>query len=130
LEEVNFVKRFEKFAALSVVSAMLCSGMAFAQDQHNDSHNYPQNNQSNDNHAQDQHDQHHDNNAYVHHAQWKKGYHMDHADWNRGEQVDWHAHHLRTPPHGYEWRETDGNYVLAAVATGLIASVIVASSVH
>jgi Ni/Co efflux regulator RcnB len=34
---------------------------------------------------------------------------------------------LRAPPHGYEWRMVDGNYVLAAVATGVIASVVAAS---
>ena len=37
---------------------------------------------------------------------------------------------LRRPPSGYEWRLVDGNYVLAAVATGVIASIVVASSVH
>jgi Ni/Co efflux regulator RcnB len=44
--------------------------------------------------------------------------------------VDYHTYHLRKPPRGYEWREVDGNYVLAAVAGGIIASAIVASTVH
>jgi Ni/Co efflux regulator RcnB len=61
---------------------------------------------------------------YVHHGDWKKGYHMDHRDWDRGAKLDWRSHHLRQPPRGYEWREVDGNYVLAAVATGVIASLI------
>ena len=72
----------------------------------------------------------HDNHAYVHHEEWKKGAHMRKEDWARGEQVDYHQHHLRAPPRGYEWREVDGNYVLAAVATGVIASVIAASAAH
>jgi Ni/Co efflux regulator RcnB len=58
------------------------------------------------------------------HAEWRKGYHMKNEDWSRGRPVDWHSSHLRRPPHGYEWREVDGNYVLAAAATGIIASVI------
>jgi Ni/Co efflux regulator RcnB len=62
--------------------------------------------------------------GYVRHEEWKRGYHMDHRDWDRGARVDWHAHHLRHPPRGYEWREVDGNYVLAAAATGVIASLI------
>jgi Ni/Co efflux regulator RcnB len=62
--------------------------------------------------------------GYVHHKEWKKGYHMDHRDWDRGARLDWRSHHLRQPPRGYEWREVDGNYVLAAVATGVIASLI------
>jgi Ni/Co efflux regulator RcnB len=61
------------------------------------------------------------------HAGWRQGGHIAHNDWNRGQHVDYHAHHLRTPPRGYEWREVDGNYVLAAAATGLIASIILAS---
>jgi Ni/Co efflux regulator RcnB len=74
-------------------------------------------------------DEHHDH-PYVRHDEWKKGYHMKNEDWSRGERIDWQHYHLRQPPHGYEWREVDGNYVLAAVATGVIASVVVASTVH
>lgn len=55
---------------------------------------------------------------------WSAGQHMGYNDWNHGQRVDWRAHHLRTPPRGYEWREVNGQYVLAAVATGLIASII------
>lgn len=77
--------------------------------------------------AQDHHDDHPDQH-YVHHKEWHKGARINHDDWQRGEAVDWHSHHLRQPPRGYEWREVDGNYVLAAIATGVIASVIVASS--
>jgi Ni/Co efflux regulator RcnB len=61
---------------------------------------------------------------YRRHDEWRRGYHMNHDDWARGRQVDWREHHLHRPPHGYEWREVDGNYVMAAVATGIIASVI------
>ncbi|MBS0334853.1 MAG: RcnB family protein [Proteobacteria bacterium] len=61
---------------------------------------------------------------WVRHREWRRGYHMRHDDWARGQRVDWHAHHLRRPPRGYEWREVDGNYVMAAVATGVIASII------
>ncbi len=70
----------------------------------------------------------HDNHRYVHHEEWKKGAKMRDEDWKRGEHVDYHAHHLRAPPRGYEWRLVDGNYVLAAVATGVIASVIAAEA--
>ncbi len=62
--------------------------------------------------------------GYVRHNDWKKGHRMAQEDWSRGQRVDYREHHLRAPPRGYEWREVDGNYVLAAVATGLIASII------
>ncbi|HWB32903.1 MAG TPA: RcnB family protein [Acidobacteriaceae bacterium] len=75
------------------------------------------------------HDDHHQ--TYVRHKEWHKGYHMQRQDWDRGERIqDWRAYHLRQPPRGYEWREVDGNYVMAAVATGVIASVIAASAAH
>lgn len=38
---------------------------------------------------------------------------------------DWRARHLAQPPYGYQWVETDaGDVVLIALATGLIASVL------
>ncbi|HEX4378289.1 MAG TPA: RcnB family protein [Steroidobacteraceae bacterium] len=78
--------------------------------------------------ADDHHDNdHRDNHQYVHHDDWKKGAKMRDEDWQRGEHIDYRHEHLRRPPHGYEWREVDGNYVLAAVATGVIASVVAAS---
>jgi Ni/Co efflux regulator RcnB len=68
-----------------------------------------------------------DNHQFVHHDEWKKGAKIHDEDWKRGEHLDYKEHHLRAPPRGYEWREVDGNYVLAAVATGVIASVVAAS---
>lgn len=89
----------------TLATILLSGGMAFPQD-------------------------HHDNHTYVHHQEWKRGYHMRHEDWDRGDRIDYRTYHLQEPPHGYEWREVDGNFVLAAVATGVIASVVVASAAH
>jgi Ni/Co efflux regulator RcnB len=99
------MNKISKAVAFTTLAAILSGGAVFAQD-------------------------HHDNHAYVHHDEWKKGYHMRQEDWSRGERVDYHRYHLQAPPHGYEWREVDGNYVMAAVATGVIASVVVASTMH
>lgn len=38
---------------------------------------------------------------------------------------NWRSHHLRPPPRGYHWVQTGGDYVLAAIATGIIADLIV-----
>lgn len=38
---------------------------------------------------------------------------------------DWRTHHLRPPPRGYHWVQTGGDYVLAAIATGVIADLII-----
>lgn len=64
---------------------------------------------------------------------------QDHRRWERGQRLDaryrgnsyyvsdYRRHGLRAPPRGYRWQRVDDSYVLAAVATGLIASVIIAN---
>ena len=76
-----------------------------------------------------QHDDHRDNQAqrqqYVQHKEWKRGYHMNHDDWGRGQAVDYRSNHLSQPRSGYEWRQIDGNYVMANIGTGVVSSVVV-----
>lgn len=64
---------------------------------------------------------------------------VPHQDWRRGQRLpddyrdnryvvnDWHSHGLRRPPRGYQWRQVNGDYVLAAVATGVISSIILSN---
>lgn len=108
------MKRFITAAALALLAAPVAP--AFAQGHYDNHHPGPAMHGS------------------VHHApamharhDWRKGGHIARNDWNRGSRVDWHRHHLRQPPRGYEWRQVDGNYVLAAVATGVIASIMLAN---
>jgi Ni/Co efflux regulator RcnB len=37
---------------------------------------------------------------------------------------DWRGHHLSAPPRGYQWVQVGSDYVLIALATGLIANLI------
>lgn len=60
-------------------------------------------------------------------------------NWHRGDRLperyrgreyvvnDWRSHHLRPPPRGYHWVQSNGDYVLAAIATGVIADMIINS---
>lgn len=66
----------------------------------------------------------HDNHAYVQHKEWKKGAPIKHEDWDRGDKVDYRQYHLSAPPHGYEWRMIDGNYVLANSSTFQIRTIV------
>lgn len=59
-----------------------------------------------------------------------------HVDWRRGGYLpreyrapryvvsDWRAQHLQAPPRGYQWVGTGGEFALAAIATGLIAQIV------
>lgn len=48
------------------------------------------------------------------------------SEWRGRQHVvnDWHAHHLKRPPRGYHWVQTGTDYVLVAIATGVIAQII------
>jgi len=73
--------------------------------------------------AQDHQDQdHRDNHSYKQHNEWKAGSTVQHEDWDRGDKVDYRQKHLRRPPAGHEWRQIDGNYVMAK-QDGTIVSV-------
>jgi Ni/Co efflux regulator RcnB len=37
---------------------------------------------------------------------------------------DWRGHQLSAPPRGYHWVQTGGDYVLAAIATGVILQLL------
>ena len=116
------MNRFGKLVAFSTLSAVLSTGLLFAQDDHHDDRH--------DNGHSDHHDNwnDHDHDHFIRHDDWRRGRRLPPDYWEHARRVDdWRDHHLRRPPRGYEWREVDGNYVLAAVATGLIASVIAAT---
>ena len=36
---------------------------------------------------------------------------------------DWRGHNLRAPPRGYHWVQSGNDFVLAAIATGIIAEI-------
>lgn len=58
------------------------------------------------------------------HGNWHQG---DHYNGGR-ETVDWRQHHLHEPPAGYEWVQSGNQFVMIAVTTGIIASIIASSS--
>ncbi len=58
---------------------------------------------------------------------WNRGERMGYNDWNNAPRVNYRDHRLRKPPRGYEWRQHNNQFILVAVATGLIASIILSS---
>jgi len=81
----------------------------------------------------------HDRRDYGHSRREAAHERRDYRRWERGQRLDaryradryyvsdWRRHGLRPPPRGYRWQRVDDRYILAAVATGLIASVIIAN---
>ena len=104
----------------AIAAASLCSGMAFAQDRHRDDRN--------DVRQDVRHDERRDGPGAGPDHRFYRGGRL--PDDYRGRQYvvdDWRGHHLNPPPRGYHWVQTGGDYVLAAIATGVIASVILNS---
>ena len=74
------------------------------------------------------HDGHHDDHP---------GNRGKHRGWHKGEKIevvylqpryhveDYHHYHLSAPPRGHRWvRTDDGKFILVAVATGIIADIL------
>lgn len=95
---------------------------------HNDHRNDKRHDKRND-HRYDRHESRND--RHVGH----RGAGPDH-NWQRGHRVpqqyrsnhyvvnDWRGHHLSAPPRGYQWIQSGGDYLLIAIATGVISSMI------
>ncbi|MBK5105817.1 MAG: RcnB family protein [Burkholderiales bacterium] len=115
----------------SVIAAILAmslatGGVAFAQDRGD------RNDRGRNDHVQraDQHDS-------RHNYRWRdeRGVGPNHA-FRRGGRLpaeyrqrnyvvnDWRGHHLSAPPRGYHWVQSGRDYVLVAVATGIILQLL------
>ncbi len=68
--------------------------------------------------------------AYYGNPYYRPGY----ASWRRGSSLppyyrgyvvnDYHRYHLRQPPRGYAWYRVGDDYLLAAIASGIIFDII------
>ncbi|XHS77951.1 RcnB family protein [Burkholderiaceae bacterium UC74_6] len=87
----------------------------------------------------DRYNRDHDRDRWGNHVDWHRGYGPD-RNYYVGQRMptqyrertyvvdDWRGHHLRQPPRGYHWVQSGTDYLLVAVATGLIASAIINSN--
>lgn len=107
------------FSAIMAMS-LVTGGSAFAQD-HGD---------------RDHGDRDHNDRGHEEHArQEERGAGPNHA-YHRGDRLparehtrqyvvnDWHDRNLRAPPRGYHWVRSGDDYILAAIATGVIADLL------
>jgi len=117
--------------AATLLAGTALSGTAMAAGQRYDDHDRGRYDQRRDDR--------HDRRDYGHSRREAAHERRDYRRWERGQRLDaryrdnryyvsdWRRHGLRAPPRGYRWQRVDDNYILAAVATGLIASVIIAN---
>ena len=116
------MNHLKTLAGLLVAAAVAVPAIAMAQDDKRDER---QTEQRHDDRraAPAAHDE-HERGAGPQHS-WHKGDRIpDNYRDKRYEVSDWKAHNLRQPPSGYHWVNVNGDYVLAAVATGVIADLL------
>jgi Ni/Co efflux regulator RcnB len=82
-----------------------------------------------DDHGRYDQSRHDDRGSHDQGRHWARGQRLP-STWyrDRGHYVDYRSHHLRAPPRGYRWVQTDdNNYAMVALTTGLIASIVAAN---
>lgn len=120
--------------------AMCMAGSAFAQDRHFDRGQDRDAQQGQRYRADDRRggpDRFRDHQDYREGRQAdRRGFPVPRDEWRRGGRVppefrgrnyvveDWRGHHLSPPPRGYQWVGVGGDFVLIAVASGIIAQII------
>ena len=137
-------------ASALVALTLAASGSAFAQrgDHDNNDRGYQQqHNDRRDNDRNDRNDRHdnargHDDKRYYDARNFRRddkrgggprhdlrrGGHLD-REYRDSRYVvnDWRDRHLSAPPKGHHWVRAGNDYVLAAIATGLIAQVLLSN---
>lgn len=114
----------------TTIVAMLASSVAMA-DPHDDrggDQNQMRNGHRDDDHRDNSYrdNDHHDNGHHRNAHKWKRGQHVDqrYRD-DRYVVSDYRRHRLDEPPRGYHWvHDDDNNFLLVAITTGVIASII------
>lgn len=128
----------KKNIVLSVLIAAYVAAIApVSAQEHHDDHGYQHDDRGHDHYDGDHGDRRNDRNDYhpvenhdrdrgagPRHDMYKGG-HLP-PEYRSKQYVvdDWRGHHLSAPPRGYHWVQTGNDYVLAAVATGVIASLL------
>jgi Ni/Co efflux regulator RcnB len=117
------MKLHTKAIALALAATFAASAPAFAQGDRRGPP--PQHQRGNDRFDHD--DGHRRNDRdYVRPGHWERGQRLPTQYRGRQYVVDnWRAHNLSRPPRGHQWVQSGSDYLLIAVATGLIAQVLV-----
>lgn len=116
-----------KTLAIAATALSLLAGSAMAQPYggYNDSRgSYRESHRSYDNGRGNDYGRYDNRRGYDNDRNWSRGQRLPQSYRSNRYAIDYRRHHLRAPPRGYQWRHVDNDYILAAVATGLIAEII------
>lgn len=130
--------QLKRFACLAIAGAMGFGSLsAFAQGRYDEGrHDNRSDNQRHEQRAMGNRDQgrgydrHQDVYQYgARGPEWRRGGRMP-AQYRDHQYVvdNWRAHHLSAPPRGYHWVQVGNDYVLAAIASGIISQLILGNS--
>ena len=145
------MKKNTVIASVLIALSVAASGSAFAQrddrgpDRDNHQH-HDKRDDRHDRHDNDRKQASRDHGAGKYHKDDARGYRRDDSrgggprhDLRRGHRLDkeyrdkryvvndWRARHLSAPPKGHQWVRAGNDYVLAAIATGIIAQVLLSN---
>lgn len=128
----------------AMIATLLASGAsAFAQDRHEQNDRMAQQHEQRGERGDQRGDKHGDDRRGNDHGRPENGHGQPGSrgvgprhDLHKGNRLpaeyrtrqhvvnDWRARRLSPPPRGHQWVKVDNDYVLMAVATGLIANII------
>lgn len=98
------------------------------QDRHNNNYNKNYDGRGNDqrrdyrNNGDDRHPG--ERGAGPNHSYYRGGYLPPQYRTRQYVVEDWRAHRLSAPPRGYQWVQSGGDYILVAIATGVILNLL------
>ncbi len=138
------IVKSKSMAVAAAALAMCMAGSAFADDRRSDrEYRNERFEQRSERQQQRQFERHGGGNQFHGRQDVRPGRHFDRngyphprSEWRRGGRVpneyrgrnyvvnDWRGHRLHAPAQGQQWVSVGGDYVLAAIATGLIAQII------
>lgn len=122
-------------ACTLIAAALAAQGSAFADDHghdhgrgHDKSYRHDDRHDRHDRHDQRDHRYYHNGRGAGPHHDFYRGQHLS-AEYRRHEYVvdNWRYHRLSAPPRGYHWVQTGTDYVLVAIATGIIAQIVLSN---
>jgi Ni/Co efflux regulator RcnB len=135
---MEHIMNVNRTISLVIALSMTTASVAFAQGEGNrEGREGPRYVQRADQRDQREHrDERKGNNGL--HKGWERGERGagPNQSWYRGDRLpmeyrhrnyvvdDWRGHHLSAPPRGYYWVQNGGDYLLVAIATGVIAQTI------